>query len=395
MEELITIYVVCRKDLPRQSKPDWAALRSTFISIEMNISISKLALKKGLIFVGLAGVIATAGLYLSHHHPYSYKDTGVPTKTEMSPRLKNIFAKTKAVCFGRYVLDVPEEAQIILGYQEIPAKIITHENAADKEKELVDKFRKEVLAERPEAEFTSLIPGPVPNSLLVRYFGSPYLKSRSSEGIRSFVPAGNHVFEFGWGSGREESAEQIISKSADIARNLRSRNNAEVPKGPGVCIDLGFIAETTGKFQEIFSAGVHFPSLPDVNFSVMSNKNARTDGPNGAGIIERHEAAMRDQGVVFPGDAELARLRIGKHTVNGWNGEEILLRHNGKDGVMIHEFIWEVIGKTGDLRHPANVDINFDTGVAANTKYAARGSLTDDESVALWDKLLSSLRFRE
>ncbi|CAH0145453.1 hypothetical protein SRABI118_00394 [Massilia sp. Bi118] len=353
-------------------------------------------LKSRLIFTGLAGFIAAVGLYLFfHHQAYSYEDTGVPTQTEMSPRLKKLFARTKAVCFGRYVLDVPEEAHLILGYQEMPAKIITHENAAGKEKELVEAFRKETLMKRSKAEFSALAAGPVPNSLVQRYFASPYLKSVGGEGIISFVPAGNHVFEFGWGSGDEESAEKILSQSADIARNLRARDNAEVPKGPGVCINLGFIAETTGKFQEIFSAGVHFPSLPDVSFSVMSNKNASTDGPNGVGIIARHEAAMRDQGVVFPTDTGLSRLRIGKHIVNGWNGEEVLLRHNGKDGVMIHEFMWEVIGKTGELRHPASVDINLDTGVNANTKYATKGSLTDDEAVALWDKLLASLHFRD
>ena len=318
----------------------------------------------------------------------------MPTQTDITPRLKKLFTRTKAICFGRYVLDVPEEAQLVLGHQEMPAKIITHENAAGKEKDLVEAFRKTTAINRSKAEFSALVAGPVPNSIVQRYFASPYLKSVGGEGIISFVPAGNHVFEFGWGSGDEESADQIIRQSADIARKLRARDNAEVPKGPGVCIDLGFIAETTGRFQEIFSAGVHFPSLPDISFSVMSNKNARTDGPNGVGIIARHEAAMRDQGVIFPTDADLARLRIGKHIVNGWNGEEVLLRHNGKDGVIIHEFMWEVIGKTGDLRHPASVDINLDTGVAANTKYATKGSLTDDEAVALWDKLLSSLRFR-
>lgn len=348
------------------------------------------------IFTALACVIAAVGLYLFlHHQAYSYEDTGVPTQTEMSPRLKKLFARTKAVCFGRYLLDVPEEAQLILGYQELPAKIITHENAAGKEKDLVEAFREQTLKERPEAEFSALVAGPVPNSLLLRYFGSPYLKSVGGEGIVNFIPAGNHVFEFGWGSGDEESSEQIIRELGDIAHNLRARDNAEVPKGPGACIDLGFIKETTGKFQEIFSAGVHLPSLPDVSFSVMSNKNASIDGPNGVGIIARHEAAMQDQGVVFPDDAKLTRLRIGKHIVNGWNGEEILLRHNVKDGAMIHEFMWEVVGKTGDLRHPASVDIKFDTGVAANTKYATKGSLTDDEAVALWDRLLSSLRFRD
>lgn len=170
----------------------------------MNNPNSKPGLKKRLTLTALTGAIAAAGIYhFVHHQAYSYEDTGVPTQTEMSPRLKKLFTRTKAVCFGRYVLDVPEEAQLILGYQEMPAKIITHENAAGKEKDLVDAFRRKTFIDRPEAEFTSLVAGPVPNSLLLRYFGSLYLKSRGSEGIRSFVPAGNHVFEFGWGSGRE------------------------------------------------------------------------------------------------------------------------------------------------------------------------------------------------
>src|SRR5438067_679757 len=139
---------------------------------------SKPGLKKRPTFTALVGFVAAAGLYLFvHHQAYSYEDTGVPTQTEMSPRLKKLFTRTKAVCFGRYVLDVPEEAQLILGYQEMPAKIITHENAAGKEKDLVEAFRKKTFLDRPEAEFTSLIAGVVPNSLLLRYFGSPYLKS--------------------------------------------------------------------------------------------------------------------------------------------------------------------------------------------------------------------------
>jgi len=87
-------------------------------------------------------------------------------------------------------------------------------------------------------------------------------------------------------------------------------------------------------------------------------------------------------------------LRIGGHTVNTWDGEEVLLRHNGKEGAIAHEFLWEFVGKTGDRAKPASVDIQLDTAVADDTKFATRGSLSDDEAVALWDKLLSGLRFR-
>jgi hypothetical protein len=172
------------------------------------------------------------------------------------------------------------------------------------------------------------------------------------------------------------------------------RDNAEVPKEPGVCIDEGFISDNTSNDQEIFSVGISLPSLPDARFSIMSNKNASTEGPNGIGLIKRHEGAMTAQGVVFPVFAGMSRLRMGMHRVNNWDGEEVLLRHNGEEGAIAHEFLWAFVGKTGDRARPASVDIRLDTGVADDTKFATRGSLSDDEAVALWDKLLSGLRFR-
>jgi hypothetical protein len=127
----------------------------------------------------------------------------------------------------------------------------------------------------------------------------------------------------------------------------------------------------------------------------MSNKDASTAGPNGTGLIERHKRAMSEQDIVFPGFGGMTRLRMGNHIVNGWNGEEVLLRHNGKEGATAHEFLWAFVGKTGDVTKPASVDIQFDTGVEADTKLATRSSLTDDEAVALWDRLVTGIHFRK
>lgn len=322
----------------------------------------------------------------------------MPNRIEPSRKLNELFSKTKDVCFGRYVLTVPAEARLVFGYQEFPAKIITHKNAAGQAKNLADAYianlERNLKQEDDHAEVTYLGPGAIPSSLQLRFFAGAFLKQEGAQGIRNFDQIGDHVFEYGWGSGDEESPDQIMKRMAEISRNLRVRDNAEVPKGPGVCIDEGFIADNTSNDQEIFSVGISLPSIPDVRFSIMSNKNASTEGPNGVGLIARHESAMTAQGVVFPVFAGMSRLRMGKHMVNHWDGEEVLLRHNGEEGAIAHEFLWAFVGTTGDRARPASVDIRLDTAVAGDTRFSTRGSLSDDEAVALWDKLLGGLRFR-
>jgi hypothetical protein len=333
-------------------------------------------------------------LFLFNYQKYSYKEQGVPNRIEPSRKLSELFSKTKDVCFGRYILTVPAEAHLVFGYQEFPGKIITHKNAAGQAKHLADAYIVKLKQEDDDTEVVYLGPGAIPSSLQIRFFAGAFLKREGAQGIRNFDQIGDHVFEYGWGSGDEESAKQIMKRMAEISRNLRVRDNAEVPKEPGVCIDEGFIADNISNDQEIFSAGISMPSIPDVRFSIMSNKNASTEGPNGVGLIERHKGAMTAQGVVFPVFAGMARLRMGRHTANTWDGEEVLLRHNGEEGAIAHEFLWAFVGKTGDRARPASVDIRLDTGVADDTKFATRGSLSDDEAVALWDKFLSGLRFR-
>jgi len=350
--------------------------------------------KAGVRIAAITFIAFMIPLFLLNYQKYSYKEQGVPNKIEPSQKVSELFSKTKDVCFGRYVLTIPAEARLVFGSQEFPAEITTHKNASGQAKHLADAYIIKLKQERNDAEVAYVGPGAIPSSIQIRFFASAFLKREGAQGIRNFDQIGDHVFEYGWGSGDEESADQIMKRMAEISRNLRLRDNAEVPKEPGVCIDEGFIADNTSNDQEIFSAGISLPSIPDVRFSIMSNKNASTEGPNGVGLIERHKGAMTAQGVVFPVFADMARLRMGRHTVNTWDGEEVLLRHNGEEGAIAHEFLWAFVGKTGDRARPASVDIRLDTGVADDTKFATRGSLSDDDAVALWDKLLSGLRFR-
>jgi hypothetical protein len=84
-------------------------------------------------------------------------------------------------------------------------------------------------------------------------------------------------------------------------------------------------------------------------------------------------------------------FREGKRNVNHWHGEESLIKR--KDGT--HDFEWALVGTPKDVANPSEFSVQMYTKVEHNTVGAAEvASLNDDEALALWDKLLSGLKFR-
>ncbi len=321
--------------------------------------------------------ISLAALLLAGCHSFAFPENRMSEPVAMSPRLQTLFTKTKPVCFGRYVMEVPAEADMHWGWQEFPGKIIAHVGAASQLKEMAEGYRAKELAKSKTAEITYFGPGATSNSLQIRSFESEIAKQYGAERTYTFVTAGPHLFE--WSGGR---------KNADLIRALRPRENAEIPTPPGVCIDHGFVADASGTYQEIFGAGIHLPSLPDVSFSVDSNKLASVDGTNGEGLLASINRQKKYLGSRYP---QLTTLREGKRIVGVWQGEESLVRR--ADGT--HEFDWEAVGMERSTLHPAHIGAKMYTKVAANRIGAAeQASLSDEEAIALWDRLLDGVRFR-
>lgn len=322
----------------------------------------------------LAVLVLVSGV-LAGCQPYSYKERGVPSPVEMSAQLTTLFAKTKQLCFGRYVLEVPLESRLVWGFQDVPEKIEVRENDALLLKQAAENFRNRVLAKDETAEITYFGAGPSSNSIQITYFDNDVGKRYKAQQGYSFIASGKHLFE--WGG-------TIANRS--LIPKLRARDSDTVPTTPGICIDLGFIPDDSGSFQEIVSAGIYMPSMPDVSFSVLSHKHASLSGEHN--LIASILSQKLLLGLKYP---DLTTLRQGKRTVGIWKGEESLVRR--KDGT--HDFAWKVIGQERSTLHPAVLEAKMYTKVRANRIGAAdQASLTDDEAIAVWDKLLDSLRFR-
>jgi len=328
---------------------------------------------------------------------YSYKEKAVPETVQLSERLQALFAKTKLVCFGRYALEVPREAELIWGEASISSKIKIIRGGLEASQRRVAQDIAKIKHKDATADITYNKEGPVEGSWQIRYYESESAKEYKLHFFDTYVNKGDLTFILGGSVGQIDTAEVAAAKQAALAKNLRLRAADEVPDEPGYCIPHGFMSDNLYADHETVSVGIYLPSLPDVAFSISSSKDAYADlSPKEFEtsqkpelfLLARIEQAKKDQGGGYPARTV---LREGKRDVQHWHGEESLIKRS--DGT--HDFEWAFVGTPKDVANPSEYNAVMYTKVKHNVVGAARGaSVSDDKAVALWDKLLSGLKFR-
>lgn len=328
---------------------------------------------------------------------YSYKEIAVPEPVKLSKRLEAIFGKTKLVCFGRYALEVPQEAELAWGAVSIPSPVEIYQGGEKARDRLVQADIAEITRFEKTAEITFKGQEPRSKSVQIRYFQNEFAKEDGMLLFKTYVDKGNFIFVTGDAVSDGETEELVVARQAAWANSLRLRAPDEAPEEPGFCAEHSFISDSRYGRQEMANAGIHLPSLPDVTFSVSSNKDAYRDYSKEEfekeqraklSLLARIEAAKAEQPGTYPSRAV---LREGKRIVQHWHGEESLFKR--RDGT--HDFEWAFVGTPMDVANPSEFNAVMHTKVEHNTVGAASAaSLSDDEAVALFDKLLSGLKFR-
>lgn len=321
----------------------------------------------------------------------------MPEPVQLSPRLSKLFSKTKLVCFGRYALEVPQEAQLVWGSASFPSKLEVFPGGLDASKQRIEDDIAKLKEDDKTIEITYNQAGPVETSWQMRYYPGKNAKIEGLYFFNTYINKGDLTFVLGGAIEKGETEETAASREAVRAKSLRLRTPDEVPTESGYCIEHGFMASSFYDDQEMVNMGIVIPSLPDVSFSVSSNKDAYGDYTREEfekiqrpklSLLARIKEAQDDQGIHYPSRTV---LREGKRNVQHWHGEESLIRR--KDGT--HDFEWALVGTPRDVANPSEFSAQMYTKVEHNTVGAAKSaSLSDDEAVALWDKLLSGLKFR-
>lgn len=319
---------------------------------------------------------------------------GTPMKSPAaSPVEKGIKRlEFKPICFGRFIVEVPPSQEIAYGRMEFDAEI---EFLPDMAASLPGLFKNEI--EKIESEryllgtskeefprYGEVIEGPLPGQRTILSTNQAFYETTS------FVPKDQHLFVISSGAGPDENTSiPLVNKVAAI---LRTREQDDIPAEPGFCLNGGFIPETTN-FENI-EIGFRFKDFPDVHLSITTRKNQNYLN-EGSTIEELMASAAED---ATPAHrlwlARIDFLRRGKRTLAGWQGEEVLARlPSQENATSSHRFKFKSLGAKNDAMLPL-IDIELVSGVKGNQRGAVPPSLSDDQMLALWDKLTSSIRPR-
>ncbi|MDO8071972.1 T6SS immunity protein Tli4 family protein [Janthinobacterium sp. SUN176] len=325
------------------------------------------------------------------------KELQMSDNLKLSKRLEVLFLKTKIVCFGRYAIEVPQEAKLIYGNISFPSRIEIVKGGIIARDEKISEDIKKIKTNNPSSEIISSENGPIENSWQFRYFDNKFSKEDGNVFFKTYINKGDITFILSGSTPKGGTITNTATTQLIRANSLRLRNHDEIPEEPGHCLEGGHMSDSSYSVQEMADAGLYFPSFPDVTFSVTSNKDAYGDYPPAEyeakvrgelSLLARIQRAKDQQGKNYPART---LLREGKRDVQHWHGEESLIRRT--DGV--HDFEWALVGTPLDIAYPSVLEASMYTKVAHNMVGAAEAaSLSDEEAIALWDKLLSGLKFR-
>lgn len=334
---------------------------------------------------------------------YNQKKGMESNMNKLSPRLQAIFEKSKSVCFGRFIVDVPENATVVWGESLVPLDVIIYPNGKDiVEKsagDFIDELKSEKAINHNDATmFLSVDEVLNPEGKIV----VGYESFQSINGLKI-----NGYFKIG-GDGvvikslpMRAQKEEAIALIKSTARRLISRVDDDVPELPGNCIEYGFLRdENNPKMEDLtehIQIGFRLKDFPDSHFSIyIAPANPDDSDRDSLKVqfdrIKADMAASRESMRVL---ATTKFFRESARQIHDWQtGYEVLIRSPDEKGSHAHhDFQAKFIGVPHDPYRPY-ADIQFQTGVADNAAGATKASLTDEEALAVWDKITSSIRVR-
>jgi hypothetical protein len=315
-----------------------------------------------------------------------------------SDRVAKMTERMKTVCVGRFLVDVPEAADVSFSSAAVDGFTISTRSENDQQ------FASRVAAR--EAEINQ-----VPNKLGRKNLeSSPEVKGNDFHGkifiygrlrtygieddkrvyteivaVDGYVHKGMVSLDFiakGYDPQRVGSIVKLISQ-------LSPRGADEIPTGPGFCIDRSMIRDPLSAAQAegvtMFAGLREHPDFAIV-FSTMAGTKP---GPR---MLARSAAAAARQ--PFYVRAAFKTLREGERTINGLLGEELAVKVTEMNFATGFNFDWEMAGKENDVFAPL-VTLELQTGVnpRAGGK-PVQSSLAETALIELWDKISSSIRLR-
>lgn len=341
--------------------------------------------------VVLAGVVI-AGLARTWDTGAEQDKHGVARMTE----------KMKTVCVGRFLVDLPEEAQYEFHRPRVDGFDISVFDESEED------FEKRVVSRKSQLEAVPVRPGGHKNLELIRevsndhgikghvfVHGRDVTEGQSSDGltieryryesvsVEALVHANGISIDLSAPTYDPESVTNLAKLITQLVPNPDNR----IPTESGFCIDRAYIRDplSADQGEEIMMAA-WLPNRPDILFKIML---AAGTEPDRQGLLER--GAESDDRLSNDERMRVSRLRSDKRSIGGIDGEELVERFVENNDAVVYSFWWEVNGTVDNVFIP-HILFKMDTGHSEHSPVPS--SLSENAATCLWDTVLSSLRVR-
>ena len=307
----------------------------------------------------------------------------------------------KTVCIGRFLIDMPDEAQMELAQPRIDGFDISSfdEPEADFRKRLV--LREERLKAAPDRlggnkNLESVREIKTENGVVGRIF----VHSRNvSEGTRArglereryhdegvAVEALVHGHGMSFDISAADYNPDLIENLPQLVAKLVPNPANETPTEPGFCVYRAWFRDTlTADQGEQIMMHAELPDHPDIKLMLIL---AAGNKPDKQRLLER--SADVDARLSLSEKMRVSNLRAAPRTIGGVAGDELVTRVVESNDATVYGFWWEVNGTEDNVLVP-HLSFTMDIGKGDNGPVPS--SLSQDAAMTLWDKISSSIRY--
>jgi hypothetical protein len=307
--------------------------------------------------------------------------------------------KMKTVCVGRYLVDVPLQAEVTLSRETVAGFEIdtVEEDEATFRARLV--ARESEIANRGSSSDGSggmveardlRIPNMIGRTMIYgRNRGYLMAGGRRVEDEFLSVEVRAHTAGLSFTLSAQYADEARAALAESLLTRLRVRGEDEVPGEQGFCIRRAlFVEPLPVRKAELITMHLGLPEHPDLAMAFVSMPGGGADTGLLARVSETDAAAGADERL------RVTKLRLGKRSINGLEGEEALERMRELNFATTYAFIWETKGIDGDATQPfLSLELQGGVSPRAGGK-PVDTSLHEDAVLTLWENISSSIRLR-
>lgn len=292
-------------------------------------------------------------------------------------------------CVGRFMLDLPADAEYVggsyeYGFSTVEVQRMSYESYLQE----LDAFEAKLRGSKHKSNASLLVKRIASNetsrvlSFWADYDADVMVKTsgyRWLEGMRYLIQT----------TADPDKVEIAATHVDTLLARLRPRTD-EVPTVPGFCIAHAIITDDGSSNNESLNARFRLKSRPDIVVDIATTRNS---GSPPESLLSRKPGVLSALGILGATLGGVSNIRDGDRVVAGMPGQEWLLKAPNDHGHQAHLFTWEAPGLRRDALHPqVRIDLqsaNNDGGIDPSP-----ASLTNAQMLDLWEHILPSLRLR-